>query len=130
MHEVDMTKCLLLSLGEWKQQHLPQVPEVRVVHLQVGDFTCVEPDALVFTWGALVKDTWLGGSELRIGRVPLVARCLGCQHTYPPDVASAYRSPCCDLPMEEIVTGRELRIQSIDYRLPSSRLEPLSVPSR
>jgi hypothetical protein len=32
--------------------------------------------------------------------------------------------------MEEIVTGRELRIQSIDYRLPSSRLEPLSVPSR
>ena len=66
MHEVDMTKCLLLSLQEWKQQHQPQVPSVEVVHLQVGDFTCVEPDALVFTWGALVNGTWLAGSELRI----------------------------------------------------------------
>ena len=130
MHEVDMTKCLLLSLNDWKQQHRPQEPEVSVVHLQVGDFTCVEPDALVFTWGALVKDGWLGGSELRIERVPLVARCLDCQLTYAPEVESGYRSPCCDRPMEEIVSGRELRIQSIDYRLPSPRPIPLAVPTR
>ena len=33
MHEVDMTKCLLLSLQEWKLQHAPRVPVVEVVHL-------------------------------------------------------------------------------------------------
>jgi hydrogenase nickel incorporation protein HypA/HybF len=117
MHEVDMTRCLLLSLNEWKGQHRPQEPDVRVVHLQVGTFTCVEPEALVFTFGAAVQGTWLAGSELRIETVPLRARCLRCEAIYDPDQENAYRSPCCDHPMEEIVSGRELRIRSIDYQL-------------
>ena len=124
MHEVDMTKCLLLSLQEWKQQHQPQVPSVEVVHLQVGDFTCVEPDALVFTWGALVSGTWLAGSELRIERTPLLARCLPCGASYSPSQGQAYRSPCCDHPMEEILSGRELRIRSIEYSLPEQDTSP------
>ena len=129
MHEVDMTKCLLLSLQEWKQQHQPQVPSVEVVHLQVGDFTCVEPDALVFTWGALVSGTWLAGSELRIERTPLLARCLPCGADYSPSQGQAYRSPCCDHPMEEILSGRELRIRSIEYRLPEQGNSPPAADS-
>jgi hydrogenase nickel incorporation protein HypA/HybF len=86
MHEVDMTKCLLLSMNQWRQQHDPAVPRVSQVHLQVGDFTCVEPP------------TW-------------------------PSQETAYRSPCCDHPMEEIVSGRELRIRSVDYSL-----NPLTAP--
>ena len=125
MHEVDMTRCLLLSLHEWKQEHAPHTPVVEAVHLQVGDFTCVEPDALVFTWGALVKDSWLHGSRLAIESVPLRARCVVCHSTYSPHADSAYRSPCCDHPMEEIVSGRELRIRSIDYSLPA----PLAAPA-
>ncbi|MCP9771183.1 hydrogenase maturation nickel metallochaperone HypA [Synechococcus sp. Tobar12-5m-g] len=117
MHEVDMTRCLLLSLNEWKGQHRPQEPEVRVVHLQVGTFTCVEPEALVFTYGTGVRGSWLEGSELRIESIPLRARCLRCEAIYDPDQGNAYRSPCCDHPMEEIVSGRELRIRSIDYQL-------------
>jgi len=49
MHEVDMTKCLVLSMQQWRQQHEPQVPRVERVHLQVGAFTCVEPDQLITT---------------------------------------------------------------------------------
>ena len=117
MHEVDMTRCLLLSLNQWKGEHRPQRPEVSVVHLEVGSFTCVEPEALVFTYAAAVQGGWLAGSELRIATVPLRARCLCCEVIYAPDPESAYRSPCCDHPMEEIVSGRELRIRSIDYQL-------------
>ena len=116
MHEVDMTKCLLLSLQEWKLQHAPRVPVVEVVHLQVGDFTCVEPDALRFTYAAAVQTSWLAGSELRIERIPLQARCVVCQATYSPNPQQAYQSPCCNHPMEEILSGRELKIRSIDYR--------------
>jgi hydrogenase nickel incorporation protein HypA/HybF len=115
MHEVDMTKCLLLSMNQWKEQHAPRTPEVRQVHLQVGSFTCVEPDQLVTTWRAAVHGSWLAGAELAIETVPLVGRCLVCNGTYSPDPAQAYRSPCCDHPMEEIVSGRELRIRSVDY---------------
>ncbi|MGB5135237.1 MAG: hydrogenase maturation nickel metallochaperone HypA [Prochlorococcaceae cyanobacterium] len=117
MHEVDMTKCLLLSMNEWKQQHAPNTPEVRRVHLQVGAFTCVEPDQLVTTWQVAVRGSWLDGADLVIEPLPLVGRCVLCNATYTPEQARAYRSPCCDHPMEEIVSGRELRIRSVDYLL-------------
>ena len=114
-----MTKCLVLSMNQWRQQHSPAVPVVERVHLQVGDFTCVEPDQLQFTWRVAVENSWLDGAELAVEAVPLVGRCLSCQQTYSPSADAAYRSPCCDHPMEEIVSGRELRIRSVDYTLES-----------
>jgi hydrogenase nickel incorporation protein HypA/HybF len=117
MHEVDMTRALLLSLHEWRAGHSPQQPRVSTVHLQVGAFTCVEPDQLLTTWRAATQSGWLAGAELAIEAVPLVGRCLRCSSTYSPLAAQAYRSPCCDQPLEEIVQGRELRIRSVDYVL-------------
>jgi hydrogenase nickel incorporation protein HypA/HybF len=126
MHEVDMTKCLLLSMNQWKEQHSPATPVVQRVHLEVGSFTCVEPDQLVTTWGVAVQRSWLQGAELVINTVPLVGRCLACNSTYSPDPEQAYRSPCCRHPMEEIVSGRELRIRSVDYLLPDHSRSPVS----
>jgi hydrogenase nickel incorporation protein HypA/HybF len=117
MHEVDMTRALLLSLQEWRAGHSPQEPRVSTVHLQVGAFTCVEPDQLLTTWRAATQAGWLAGAELAIEALPLVGRCLCCSATYSPLAAQAYRSPCCDQPLEEIVQGRELRIRSVDYVL-------------
>ena len=59
--------------------------------------------------------------------VPLVGRCVCCQQTYSPSAQSAYRSPCCDHPMEEIVSGRELKIRSVDYSLNTTPLTPQPV---
>ena len=129
MHEVYMTRCLLLSLEEWKQEHHPHVPCVQTVYLQVGTFTCVEPAALVFTYGAAVQGSWLDGSELRIETVPLRARCLACGSDYSPEPAVAYQSPCCHHPMEEILSGRELRIRSIDYTSPAVPADRVSILS-
>lgn len=129
MHEVDMTKCLFFSMEEWKTQYHPLVPSVDLVHLQVGEFTCVEPEALVFTWSALVDDTWLAGSQLMIESIPLLARCLGCGTSYSPRAEQAYQSPCCKHPMEQIISGRELKIRSIDYFLPSGPSKSPAVDS-
>jgi hydrogenase nickel incorporation protein HypA/HybF len=128
MHEVDMTKCLVLSMQEWRQQHAPHTPRVNRLHLQVGSFTCVEPDQLVTTWQTAVLGSWLEGAELAIETVPLVGRCLVCNSTYSPDPEQAYRSPCCHHPMEEIVSGRELRIRSVNYVLGDSAIPPATTP--
>jgi hydrogenase nickel incorporation protein HypA/HybF len=117
MHEVDMTRALLLAMEGWRQSHTPQVPRVGTVHLQVGAFTCVEPDQLLFTWQAAIRNSWLEGAELAIEPVPLLGRCLRCSATYMPESERGYRSPCCEHPMEEIVQGRELRIRSVDYHV-------------
>ena len=50
MHEVDMTKCLLISLNEWRDRRENTSAMVETVHLDVGRFTCVEPDQLVTTY--------------------------------------------------------------------------------
>ena len=116
MHEVDMTKCLLISLNEWRQRRDDPTAMVETIHLDVGRFTCVEPDQLVTTYNAAVQGTWLDGSRLTITDISFVGRCLACNSTYDPVPETAYRSPCCDHSLEEIVSGRELRIRSIDYR--------------
>ena len=116
MHEVDMTKCLLLALQQWREQQASPHAMVDTIHLDVGRFTCVEPDQLQFTFQAAIAGTWLDGAQLQIEEIPFVGRCLVCNGTYSPTPEGAYRSPCCDHPLEEIVSGRELRIRSIDYR--------------
>lgn len=121
MHEVDMTKCLVFSMQQWREQHNPLTPQVHRLHLQVGAFTCVEPDQLITTWRAAVMNSWLANSELVIETVPLVGRCVACSTTYSPDPDQAYRSPCCHQPMEDIVSGRELRIRSVEYELPDDQ---------
>ena len=117
MHEVDMTKCLLISLNEWRAQQQESTAMVETVHLDVGRFTCVEPVQLVTTYNAAVQGSWLDGSNLYIHEIPFVGRCIVCASDYSPIPDSAYRSPCCDHPLEQIVSGRELRIRSIDYRI-------------
>ena len=114
MHEVDMTRCLLLSLAEWRDSQPSTPVEVRTVHLDVGEFTCVEPDALVTTYAAAVGGTWLERSSLQINSIPLVGRCPRCESTYTPTVTEQYRSPCCSAPLEDILSGRELRIRRIE----------------
>jgi len=91
---------------------------VDTVHLEVGAFTCVEPDQLLFTWRAATLNTWLQGAQLAIEPVALLGRCVRCSSTYSPLAEQGYRSPCCDHPMEEIVRGRELRIRSVEYHHP------------
>ena len=129
MHEVDMTRALLLTLQQWREEQAPAQPIVQRLHLLVGAFTCVEPQALQHTWAAAVSDGWLAGSELRMETVPRRARCLACGAPYSPLAEAAYRSPCCGHPMEEILQGRELRIDRIEYSLepiPAS-IAPLAV---
>ena len=116
MHEVDMTKCLLLALQQWREEQASPQAMVDTIHLEVGRFTCVEPEQLCFTFQAAIAGSWLDGAQLQIEEIPFVGRCLICNGTYEPVPENAYRSPCCDHPLEEILSGRELRIRSIDYR--------------
>ena len=129
MHEVDMTRALLLSLQSWRQGRASQPLRVQRVHLQVGAFTCVEPDQLSVTWRAATAGTWLQGAELAIETIALRARCLRCEATYLPTAELAYRSPCCDQPLEQILSGRELRIRSVEYELPDPPPEPGPQPA-
>ena len=109
-----MTKALILTVQEWWQEQ-PQKPQIEKIHLIVGKFTCVEPASLKFAFEAQTKDSFLADSELVIRETPLVAFCHQCQDEYLPEIGLQYACPSCDAPMDDIRSGRELKIDRLEW---------------
>lgn len=118
MHEVDMTKALFLTIRDWWEQQ-PERPQIQTVHLIVGDFTCVEPASLQLAFEAQVRDTFLAGATLAIATTPFIAFCAPCQAEYRPQLSEQYACPRCRRPLEEIRSGRELKIDRIELLAPA-----------
>jgi hydrogenase nickel incorporation protein HypA/HybF len=116
VHETDMTKALLMTLRDWWESQ-PDRPKIDKVHLVVGQFTCVEPASLQFAFEVQTRGTFLAGSELVIRETPLIAFCHTCQSEYTPQIGLRYACPTCQSPMDDIRSGRELKIDRIEYQL-------------
>lgn len=113
MHETDMTKALILTVRDWWESQ-PERTQIEKIHLIVGQFTCVEPASLEFAFVAQTKDTFLEGATLTIQETPLVAFCHRCQVEYQPEIGRQYACPTCQAPMEDIRSGRELKIDRLE----------------
>jgi hydrogenase nickel incorporation protein HypA/HybF len=50
-----------------------------------------------------------------IQETPLIAFCHHCQQDYRPEIGIQYACPTCQSPMEDIRSGRELKIDRIEY---------------
>ncbi len=121
MHETDMTKALILTIqGWWEEQ--PEKPKISAVHLIVGQFTCVEPVSLQFAFEVQTRNTFLEGSKLEIQETLLIAFCHLCQQEYRPEIGIQYACPTCGSPMDDIRSGRELKIDRIEC----AKLDPSS----
>lgn len=118
MHETDMTKALIMTVKDWYDSQ-PEPPQISKIHLLVGQFTCVEPLSLQFAFGVQTQSTFLEGVELVIKDVPLVAYCHPCQQEYSPQIGQQYACPDCGHAMEDIRSGRELKIDRIEHYQPS-----------
>ncbi len=114
MHETDMTKALILTVKDW-QESQPENPQISCIHLIVGKFTCVEPVSLQFAFEVQTKNTFLDGVKLVIQETPLIAFCHRCQAEYYPEIGIQYACPQCKLPMDDIRSGRELKIDRVEY---------------
>lgn len=114
MHETDMTKALMVTVRDWWESQ-PDRPTIAKVHLTVGQFTCVEPASLRFAFKVQTQNTFLQDAELVIKETPLVAFCHTCQQEYEPQIGLQYACTDCQSPMEDIRSGRELKIDHIEY---------------
>lgn len=113
MHEVDMTKALIQTVQQWWESQ-EEKPKILAVHLVVGQFTSVEPDSLLFAFEVETQDSFLAGAKLVIKETPLIAFCHNCQREYSPTIGLMYGCPDCRAPMEDIRSGRELKIDYIE----------------
>ena len=115
MHETDMTKALILTVKDWWEAQ-PARPQISQIHLLVGQFTCVEPASLQFAFAVQSRQTFLEGAKLNIREIPLIAFCHRCQQEYRPEIGIQYACPECRSPMDDIRSGRELKIERIEYQ--------------
>jgi hydrogenase nickel incorporation protein HypA/HybF len=129
MHETDMTKALIVTLREWWEAQ-PGNPKVTKVHLVVGQFTCVEPVSLQFAFEVQTRGTFLEGAILEIAETPLIGFCHLCQQEYRPEIGLHYTCPTCRSPLDDIRSGRELKIDRVEYKShPSPKEQPCTKPS-
>ena len=117
MHEIDMTKALIMTVRDWWESQ-PEPAKIEKIHLIVGKFTCVEPVSLQFAFEMQTRQTFLENVELVIKETPLIAFCHLCQAEYFPEIGSQYACPQCQSPLEDIRSGRELKIDRIEYSCP------------
>jgi hydrogenase nickel incorporation protein HypA/HybF len=109
-----MTKALILTVKDWYESQ-PEKPIIEKIHLIVGKFTCVEPASLEFAFEVQIKNTFLNGVKLVIKETPLIAYCHQCQKEYQPEIGLHYACPTCGSSMEDIRSGRELKIDRLEY---------------
>lgn len=125
MHETDMTKALILTIKDWWESQ-PDRPEISQVYLTVGKFTCVEPVSLQFAFTVQTRGTFLEQAELVIQETPLIAFCHHCQQEYSPEIGIQYACPTCQAPMEDIRSGRELKIDRLECISPPTQAPAIS----
>lgn len=109
-----MTRSLILTVKQWWEEQ-GENKQVSKIHLVVGEFTCVEPASLQFSFQVQAQNTFLAGAELVIRETPLIGFCDRCQQDYRPQIGLQYACPTCQSPLEVIRSGRELKIERVEY---------------
>ena len=99
---------IVLSYAE--QNEAKKVTEISIL---IGEMTGVVDESLEFCFTSLAKGTKAEDAKLVLKHIPLVARCLDCQHE---NKIERYNFTCqkCGSVRMETISGRELRVESLE----------------
>ncbi len=107
--------------------HLPdQGQGIRVIalRLKIGKLTAVIPETFRFCMEIVTKDTALEGARIIIEDVPLLVKCKDCGEESQINEPSFF-CPKCDSPRLEILSGRDLCLESIEVEETGEKKEKL-----
>jgi hydrogenase nickel incorporation protein HypA/HybF len=112
MHEAGIA-ATILEIAE-QQARFHNAVAVSRVHVQLGEFTSVVREALLFAWDALRGGTVAADAELEIQTILLGCTCRNCDWTGRPTPDNLILlCPRCGQPLE-VLAGREMLVQFID----------------
>jgi hydrogenase nickel incorporation protein HypA/HybF len=112
MHEMSLTEGVVRILESQAATH--GFAKVKTVWLEIGELSTVEPDSMLFCFGAVARGNPLTeGAVLEIVRVPGTAWCMDCSES----VAIGQRfDPCpkCGGHHLTVTSGEEMRIKELE----------------
>lgn len=113
MHELSLAHDLVEIASDAARQ--ANVQKVSAVHLKLGALAGVVADSLLFCYELATPGTPLEGSRLIIEPVPLVVKCDLCETGCELPEYNGLICPKHGRPAGTIVSGRELRIDALEY---------------
>lgn len=107
MHELSIAESIVSrTLQEMERRDLKQI---RSVGIQVGALSGVLPDALEFSFEAIVRDTPLEATRLEIEWVVARGACQDCGHQFDSEGFSFW-CPACSSSRVDVLSGYELNL--------------------
>lgn len=107
MHELALMQSLVETVGEQVGDS-----QVAVVRLEVGQLTCVLPEALRFCFDVCARDTKLERATLEIVAVAARGRCRRCGEE---QVLESVVTVCgCGSHDLQVLSGQELRVREVE----------------
>ncbi len=111
MHEMSLSQGMLEIIQE--QAAVDGFRSVKVVRLEIGALSCVEPEALGFCFDSVTRGTVAEGATLDIIKVPGHAWCWRCSRVV--DI-ERHGDPCpdCSGYQMQMRTGNEMKIKALE----------------
>lgn len=111
MHELAIATAIVDHvLHEIEQKNLPPVQTVVV---EIGALSDVLPDALIFNFDVIKRETRLHDTQLRVEQIPIRARCKSCHNEFSVE-NFFFRCPACNAGQVEMLRGDELNIAYLE----------------
>lgn len=107
MHELGITRNIVSIVEEAAKGR-----RVRRVTLDVGQFSGVMPDAILFCFDIVAKGTLLDGARLDIRKIAGRASCRTCSATF--ETATLYQACACGSHAIDRLAGEELKIRDME----------------
>lgn len=111
MHEVSVASELLDIIFINAEIH--NIKEVKKIVLKIGEFTCIQENALRFAFKAISKKTLCANAQLVIETVKAAAYCENCKQCFDINYTNKI-CPKCGQFSFNITTGYELLLESIE----------------
>lgn len=111
MHEMSLSQSMLEIIQE--QAVVNGFRSVKVVRLELGALSCVEPEALGFCFESVTRGTVAEGATLDIVKVPGQAWCWNCSRVV---AIERYGESCpdCSGYQMQTRTGDEMKIKELE----------------
>ncbi len=107
MHELSITRSIVAIVEEAAHGR-----RVRRVRLDVGRFSGVVPDALLFCFDVVAQGTALDGATLDINEIAGLSRCRQCGTEF--ETATLFQACTCGSHSIDRLAGEELKIREME----------------
>ena len=113
MHELSVAESIVDIVKDYVPVN--DLPNVRIIKVQVGEMSGVVSDSLEFCYEAIKTDTVLKNSVLVIEKIPFLVYCNDCK-TETTNIYGMRSCSNCGSFQTDVVSGTDMKVSEIELK--------------